>query len=78
MEVLVVILFVAYATIILSHPISTKVTIRLARLVTVTSAVLLFLLANHEERMQIPYFGMAAGNLLICFFTPLILEKITD
>ena len=78
MEVFVVILFVVYATIILWCPISTKVTIRLARLVTITSAVLLFLLAKHEEITQIAYVAMAIGHLLICLFTPLILEKITD
>lgn len=76
MENIVFILILSYFVIVKVKPFIPKITIRLARIVALGIAVMLFIIAKNQALMTVQYNAMGVGALIVFILTPMLVIKI--
>lgn len=76
MENIVFILILSYFVIVKVKPFIPKITIRLARIVALGIAVMLFIIAKQNALVAIEYNAMGVGAIIVSILTPMFVIEI--
>lgn len=76
MEIVVFLLIISYFAMVKVKPFTPEATIRLARIIALVMAVLLFIIANDKAPMTVQYNAMGFGALIISILTPMFVIEI--
>ena len=76
MENIVFILIISYIVIVKGKPFIPKVTIRIARIVALGIAVMLFTIAKQDAFIATQYNAMGVGAIIVSILTPMFVIEI--
>lgn len=76
MENIVFILIISYFAIVKVKPFTSKVTIRIARIITLVMAIMLFIIAKQNALVAIEYNAMGVGAIIVSILTPMFVIEI--
>ena len=76
MENIVFILIISYFAIVKVKPFTSKVTIRVARIIALVIAVMLFIIAKQNALVAIEYNAMGVGAIIVSILTPMFVIEI--
>ena len=76
MENIVFIIIISYFAILKVNPFTSKVTIRVARIIALVIAVMLFIIAKQNALVAIEYNAMGVGAIIVSILTPMFVIEI--
>ena len=76
MENIVFILILSYFAVVKAKPLTPKATIRVARIIALVIAVMLFTIAKQNALVAIEYNAMGVGAIIVSILTPMFVIEI--
>lgn len=76
MENIVFILILSYFAVVKAKPFTTKVTIRVARIIALVVAIVLFIIAKQDAFIATQYNAMGVGAIIVSIITPMFVIEI--